>query len=154
MPFPTLTTVGTNRTIDVAQLDRPAVFMCFTQSTQDEAEPVELAIRARYSAAEVLVGYVVDLHSIPAMFRGIPEGVMASEYRKAVEALPPGETAEDYVVLMPDWTGQFVKSLSFPEDVSKRLGVAVFLQDGTLLGTAQGEGASDACLALLSGTSG
>ncbi len=149
MTYPSLTAVGTNRTVDVTQLDRAAVFLCFAQATEHEPEPIEQAIRAQYSAAEVLVGHVIDLRSVPAMFRRIAEGVLRTEYEKALKSLPAGETAEDYVIILPDWDGRFVKALGFAEDVSKRMGVAVFGRDGTLLGTAQGEDAADVCLELV-----
>jgi hypothetical protein len=145
-----LTAVGTNRTIDVSHLDRPAVFLCFAQATEKEPEPVEAAIREHYTASQVLIGHVVDLHGVPGMMRGMAERILASEYEKAVAALPEGETVEDYVVLLPDWDAAFIRSLGFSEDVSKRMGVAVFGRDGALLGTAQGEGAADACLGWLS----
>jgi hypothetical protein len=133
----------------VAALDRPAVLLCFAQATQHDADPIEAAVRARYSAARVLVGHVVDLRGVPRMFRGAAERIMASEYEKAVAALPAGETAADYIVILPDWDGEFVKSLGFAADVSKQLGAAVFAEDGRLAGIAQGEGVSEACLRLL-----
>jgi hypothetical protein len=133
----------------VTALDRPAVLLCFAQATQHDADPVEAAVRAKYGAAEVLVGHVVDLHGVPRMFRGVAERILASEYEKAVAALPSGETAADYVVILPDWDGAFVESLGLAADVSQTLAVAVFSKDGRLAGTAQGEGVADACLRLL-----
>lgn len=125
--------------MDVPALDRPAVLLCFAQATQHEADPIEAAVRERYTAAEVLVGHVVDLHSVPRMFRSVAQGILDSEYRKAVAELPEGETAEDYVVILPDWDGAFVQAIGAPEDVSKRLAAAVFGRDGRLLGLLQGE---------------
>ena len=150
MSYLPLRSVGTERAIDVTKMDRPAVFLCFAQATQNDAPPIEAAIRARYRAAAVLIGDVVDLHRVPGMLRGLAERILRSEYEKAVAALPQGETPADYVVLLPDWDGTFVKSLGFAEDVSKRLGVAAFGRDGTLLGMAQGEHAADECLEMLS----
>jgi hypothetical protein len=146
MPHPAISAVGTRRNVDVAALDRPAVFLCFAEATQHDADPIEAAVRQRFSAAEVLVGHVVDLHTVPRMFRGVAERILNSEYEKAVATLPAGETAEDYVVILPDWDGAFIQSLGFTEDVSKRLAVAVFGQDGRLLGTHQGAGAAQACV--------
>jgi hypothetical protein len=150
MTYPSLVAVGTNRTIDVSQLDRSAVFLCYAEATQHDADPIEAAVRARYSATDVLVGHVVDLHGVPRMFRGTAERILNSEYEKAVASLPAGETADDYIVILPDWDGMFVRSLGLAEDVSKRLAVAVFGRDGTLLGTAQGDGTADDCLEMLS----
>jgi hypothetical protein len=147
--FPVLTTIGTGRRIDPAQLDRPAVFLCFTQATEREPEPVELAIRAQYNASQVLVVYVVDLHALPGMMRPMAERLMKGEFEKAARGVPDGETVEDYVVLAPDWDGSFVAALRFSEDVSKRMGAAVFGRDGSLLGTSQGTDTARECLALL-----
>jgi hypothetical protein len=146
-----LTAVGTGRTIDVTGLDRPAVFLCFAQATQHDAEPIEAAVRERFTASEVLIGHVVDLHTVPRMFKGMAEHILKSEYDKAVSELPEGERAEDYVIILPDWDGTFVGSLGLAEEVSKRLAVAVFGRDGSLLGTEQGDDAAASCLALLSG---
>jgi hypothetical protein len=150
MSHPPLTAIGTGRAIDVSLLDRPTVFLCFAQATQNAADPIEAAIRERYPTSEVLVAYVVDLHRVPGMLRGVPERMMKSEFEKAVAALPEAETAEDYVVVLPDWDGAFVKSLDLQDDVSKQLGLAVFRQDGALVGTAQGPGATSICLDMLS----
>jgi hypothetical protein len=146
--YPTLEAVGSGRTIDVAHLDRPAVFICFAEATQGGADPVEAAVRARYSAGQVLVGHVIDLHSVPSLFRGVARGILNQEHAKAVAELPGGEIAEDYVVMLPDWDGAFVNALVL-EDVSQRLGVAVFAQDGTLVGTAQSDDVPGETLRLL-----
>ena len=152
MTYPSLEAVGSDRIVDVSALDRPAVLICFAEATQHGAEPVEAAVRARYTAAQVLVGHVIDLHTVPRLFRGVAEGILKSEHAKAVAELPPGETADDYVVILPDWDGASVSALGLA-DVSKRLGVAVFAKDGRLLGTAQDEDVPAAALRLLEGVS-
>jgi hypothetical protein len=55
------------------------------------------------------------------------------------------------VVLLPDWDGAFVQSLGFTQEVSERLGAAVFSKDGTLLGTAQGDDVAARVEELLAG---
>jgi hypothetical protein len=151
--YPPITAVGTGRVVDVANLDRPAAFLCFAQATQHEADPIEAAIRAQYTASQVLVAHVVDLHGVPGMLRGMAERILQSEYEKAVAALPAGEAAEDYVVILPDWDGAFVKAMGFAEDVSKRLGVAVFGRNGTILGKARGDGVAGQATNFLQGDS-
>jgi hypothetical protein len=148
MEYPVLEAVGSGRRIDVASLDRPAVFICYTEATQNDADAVEAAVRARYSAAQVLVAHVIDLHSVPRLFRGAAEGILRSEHARAVSELPPGENAYDYVIVLPDWDGAFVNALAL-EDVSKRLGVGVFGAGGQLAGTAQGDGVPAATMQLL-----
>jgi hypothetical protein len=136
MPYPTLEAVGSGRVVDVTSLDRPAVFICFAEATQHDADPIEAAVRARYTTAQVLVGHVIDLHTVPSLFRGMARGILDQEHRKAVAELPSGEAAEDYIVILPDWDGGFVSALGLT-DVSQHLGAAVFATDGTLFGTAR-----------------
>jgi hypothetical protein len=152
MTFSALTATGTGRRIDITKLDRPAAFLCFTQATEREPEPVELAIRAQYHASQVLVVYIVDLHGLPGMMKPMAERLMQGEFEKAARGVPAGETVEDYVVLAPDWDGRFVAALGFTDDVSKRMGAAVFARNGSLLGTSQGEDTASECLALLAST--
>jgi hypothetical protein len=152
MAYVTLTAVGSGRIIDVAALDRPAVLICLAEATQDAADPVEAAVRARYSASQVLVGHVIDLHTVPSLFRGMARGILNTEHEKAVAALPAGETAEDYVVMLPDWDGDFIKALGL-DDVAQRCGVAVFATDGALAGTAQGNDLPAETMRLLDKTS-
>ena len=150
MTYPTLEAVGSGRILDVSALNRPAVLICFAEATQHGAGPVEAAVRARYTAAQVLVGHVIDLHSVPSLFRNMARGILNQEHAKAVGELPPGESAEDYMVILPDWDGGLISALNL-EDVSQRLGVAVFAADGTLIGTAQGADVPAATLRLLEG---
>lgn len=81
------------------------------------------------------------------MFRGIAEGIMRSEFDKAVRDLAPGEDAFDHVIVLPDWDGAFVKATGL-SDVSKRLGIAVF-EGSRLVGTVQDDSPVSAVLELL-----
>jgi len=148
MPYPPLEAVGTQRLIDVAALDRPAVFICYAEATQHGAEAIEAAVREHYAASEVLVAHVIDLHTVPSMFRGVARNILNSEYEKAVAGLPPGETPDDYVIILPDWDAAFVTALGLA-DVSHRLGVAVFAAADELRGLVQDESPGDEMLRLL-----
>jgi hypothetical protein len=119
--FPALTAIGTSRTVDVNSLPVPAVLICFAQATEKGAAAVEAAVRARFTAKEVLVGHVVDLHSVSKLFRGVAENILNGEFKKAVEELPANETAEDFVVILPDWDGTFVRAVGL-QDVDRKLG--------------------------------
>jgi hypothetical protein len=149
MTYPSLQAVGTDRAIDVASLDRPAVFICYAESTQHGAAAIEAAVRAQHTAAQVLVAHVIDLHTVPSLFRSVARGILNSEYEKAVAELPPGEAASDHVVILPDWDAAFVTATGL-DDVAQRLGVAVFAANGTQLGLAQGDGAAAEVMQLLS----
>ena len=148
MTYPTLEAVGTQRPIDVATLDRPAVFICYAEATQDGADAIEAAVRQTYPASRVLVAHVIDLHMVPGLFRGVARNILNSEYEKAVAALPAGEKADEYVIILPDWDAAFVTSLGLA-DVTKQLGVAVFDADSTLSGLSQGEDVAAETLTLL-----
>ncbi len=148
LPYPALEAVGTQRLIDTAALDRPAVFICYGEATQHGAAAIESAVRERYAAARVLVAHVIDFYTVPGLFHGVARGILNKEYEKAVAGLPQGETAEDFVVILPDWDAAFVNALGL-DDVTKRLGVAVFAEDGVLQGIAQGEDAATETLRLL-----
>jgi hypothetical protein len=141
--------------VDFADLGSPAVMLCYAQATQDEAEPIESAIRRRYpDATSLIVAHVIDLHTVPGLFRGVAEGIMEGEFDKAARELPEGELPYNHVLVLPDWDGAFVGAVAFADDVSKHLGVAVFTSDGKLAGTAQGAGITEATLAMLSDISG
>ena len=146
--IPSLTAVGTSRVIDLQTLPCPAVLICFAQATQGGADDVELAVRERYSVAQVLVGHVIDLRDVSRLFRGVAEGILRGEYKKAVDGLSDGQAPGDHVIILPDWDGAFVRAVGLNE-VGKNLGVAVFHQDGTLAGTDQGGDVPAATLRLL-----
>ena len=147
--MPSLEAVGTQRLIDTSALDRPAVYICYGEATQHGANAIEAAVREAYPASQVLVAHVIDLHTVPSMFRGVARSILNAEYAKAVDALPPGETAEDYVVILPDWDAAFVTALGLA-DVTKQLGVAVLAKDGALQGLAQDGEVAAETLQLLS----
>ena len=138
-PFPRLTAVGTGRVIDVARIEAPVVLICFGQNSHAGANAVEEAVRERYpNARDVLVGHVIDLRSVPRMFRKVAESVMKGEFEKAAREVPAGQAPEDYVLILPDWDGAMIKAAGFEEDVATSLGVAVFDRGGRLVGVSQG----------------
>jgi hypothetical protein len=146
---PTLTAVGTERVIDVNSLQEPAVFICYAQATQDGAMAVEHALREQQpNVSSLLVAHVIDLRGVPRMFRGVAEGVLRGEYKKAVTELADDEMPYDHVVILPDWDGGFIDATGL-EDVSKRLGIAVFARGGRLVGLEQSDEPVEGTLRLL-----
>ena len=85
---PKLEAVGTQRLIDVAALDGPAVFICYAEATQQGAGAIEAAVRERYNAAHVLVGHVIDLHTVPRMFHAVARNILIAEYEKGRRRSP------------------------------------------------------------------
>ena len=96
---------------------------------------VEEAVRGRFaSAKDVLIVDVVDLRSVPGMFRKIAESVLATEHKKAVEALADGLDPHEHVVVLPDWQGKVATAFNLPEP-SKSVCGAVLSADGDVMGT-------------------
>jgi hypothetical protein len=147
--YPSLTAVGTDRIIGVNTLQVPAVLICYAQTTQDGAPAIELAVRENQpDVSSLLVAHVIDLRGLPRMFRGVAEGVLRGEYKKAVAELAEDEMPYDHVVILPDWDGGFIDATGL-EDVSKRLGVAVFAPGGRLIGLEQSDEPVKGTLGLL-----
>jgi hypothetical protein len=149
--YPSLTAVVTERVIDPNAIEVPLVLICCGQDTMTAAGAIETAIRARYPDPQALiVAFVGDLHSVPRMLRGVAEGVLRSEYEKAVEGLAEGQMPYDYAIVLPDWDGKAIASFGL-DDVGERAGVAVFAPPGGLVGVAQGDDAAAEALRLLDG---
>jgi hypothetical protein len=105
-------------------------------------------VRERFPrAADVLIVDVIDLRSVPAMFRKVAEGILASEHKKAVAALAEGLAPDDYVVMLPDWQGEVAKAFNLPEP-SKTVCGAVLSADGDVMGTWTGTNAGNVLLLL------
>src|SRR5581483_6775256 len=123
-PDITLTAVGSGREVSLRAQGLRALLLVVAEETQKDADAVEAAVRAEGpDAAMVLIGHVADLRKIPGLFRKIAEGVMSSEYDKAVQELPSGQTAHEYVVILPDWSGEIAKALALGEPSKALSGV-------------------------------
>ena len=134
----TLTAIGSARELNLGRLGLPCLLICFGQETQAGIEDVESAARERYPKADqLLIGHVVDLHKIPGLLRKVAEGVLANEHKKAVESLPAGVSAHDYVVILPDWDGSAVRALGL-EDATRTMGLALIDAAGRIAWRHQG----------------
>jgi hypothetical protein len=140
----TLTAEGSGREL---RFDRPGtttLLICMTQESQQAAEAIEEAARARWPlASDLLIAYVIDLRSVPGLFRKVAENILASEYSKAVEALNTDQVPEDYVVLLPDWQGEAIQALGF-DGGTHAPGVAVLTSHGGVVGKLGSAAAEDA----------
>ena len=132
-PDITLTAYGSEREIPLRRPGLVTVLTCFAQETEAGAAPIEALVRRRWpKATEVLVVDIVDLRKVPRMFRRIAESVLASEHKKAVEALATGLSAFDYVVVVADWQGEVAKA--FGLDPAMALGGVVITAAGAVAG--------------------
>ena len=145
-PDLTLTAIGSERSLWLQAPGLPAVLICLAQETEKDAELIGNAVRERYpGAADVLIAHVIDLRKIPGMFRKMAEGVLASEHKKAVEALADGLDPQDHVIILPDWQGEVAKSLNLPEPWKTVCG-AVLSADGDVMGTFEGTNGANVLL--------
>jgi hypothetical protein len=150
--LPTLKAIGSNREVNLNALGKPAVLLFHTQETSEDAAKVNAAIRAdeKYHIAENLfIANIVDLRSVPKLFRGFAEKAMKENYEKAAASLPAEANPADYVLILPDWDGSVTKSFGL-KDTNKTLAFAVLDSNGNIVGAYQGSDAESNALALLS----
>jgi hypothetical protein len=68
-------------------------------------------------------------------------------YREAARELPPDAEPEEYVVILPDWTGSATRKYRSPNhDTVTTVAIG---GDSTIIGSASGEGAAEAVLGML-----
>lgn len=131
--------IGSNREVNLSKLGKPAVLLFHTQETADDAAKVNAAVRAiaDYDTPEKLfVANVVDLHSIPKLFRGFAENAMKDSYKQAAATLPKGVEPASMVLILPDWDGGVTKSVGL-KDTNKNAGAAVLNAEGKIISVVQ-----------------
>ena len=135
--------MGSERTVSLQAPGVITVLICLAQETEKDAVIIENAVRERFpSAQDVLVVDVVDLRGVPGLFRKVAEGLLASEHKKAVDALADGLDPRDHVVILPDWQGEVAKAFNLPEP-SKTVCGAVLSAEGNIMGTYEGTNAAN-----------
>lgn len=140
---------GHGRELRLAGLDVPAVLVCVSRETSQQAGPVTRAVRETYpEVSQVLVATIADVRSIPKLLRKVVEQLMKSNYNDAVKNLAPGHTAEDYVIIVPDWDGEVLGPLGV-DDVTKQIAVAVIAPGGKVALVHQGDEPATAVLEAL-----
>lgn len=138
--LPTMKAMGSNREVTFHAIGKRSVLIFHTADTAEDAERINQAIRAvdEYQLCEsVTIANVVDLHSVPKLFRSIAEKSMRESYDKASKSIPQGQDPQDYVIILPDWDGKATKGFGL-EDTSKVVGLAVLDTQGRVVGTYQG----------------
>lgn len=133
-PDTTLQAVVSERTVSLDDPDVLTVLIFHGEDTADAASEVNFAIRQAFpSASRVLIASVVDLGYVPEMFHGLARDVMRAAFYKEKDAyLPEGYSADDYIVILPDWRGEVTRAFGF-EDVDETLGVVVLEERGRVL---------------------
>jgi phage tail protein X len=149
LPAVTLTACGSGREVALRGTGKPEVLIFHAQATADAAGAVNEAVRQRYPmASSVVSASVVDLCSVPRLFRKVAERSMRKAYNDAASSLADGLSAEDYVVILPDWDGSITKAVGL-DAVDKTAGVAVIDRSGKIVGVHQGKDLAAAALNML-----
>jgi prolycopene isomerase len=151
-PAATLKAIGSGREITLNALAQPAVLLFHTQETAGDAAKVNAALRAvaAYGTPEKLfIANVVDLHSVPKLFRGFAENAMKDSYKQAASSLPTGADPKYFVIILPDWDSSVTQGFALG-DTSKVMGFAVLNTQGGVIGTYQGDEPESHVLELLS----
>jgi len=139
-PAVTIKASGSGREVTLNAIGKRSVLIFHTADTAEDAERINQAVRAveEYQPCEsVTIANVVDLRSVPKLFRSFAEKSMRESYDKASKSIPQGQDPQDYVIILPDWDGSVTKACGLG-DTSKVVGLAVLDAQGGIVGTYQG----------------
>jgi hypothetical protein len=120
--------------VNLSQLGVPAALVFVARETSSQANPLITEIRDEFpDARKVMICNVADVRGIPKLVRKPVEMLMKSSYNDAVANLQEGRTAEDYVLILPDWEGDAFTALEV-EDVKETVTVVVLDAKGEKVG--------------------
>ena len=147
----TLKAAGSGREVVLNAIGIRTLLLFHGPDTAESAQRINQAVRGvnEYQNPDSLfVVNVVDLHSVPKLFRGIGEKSMRNSYEKATKEIPSGEKPQDYIVILPDWDGSVTKASGLI-DTGKTVGLAALDRQGNIVGIYQGDEPGQHVLALL-----
>ena len=136
----TIKAAGSGRQVTLNAIGKRSMLLFHTADTSEDAERINKAVRAvdEYQACtSITIANVVDLHSVPMLFRSFAEKSMRDSFDKASKSIPQGQDPQDYVIILPDWDGKTTKGFGLG-DTSKVVGLAVLDEQGGVVGTYQG----------------
>ncbi len=138
-PSVTLTATGSEREVTLDALNIPAVLIFHGQDTADVAGKVNRAIRAEYAkASNVFIANIVNLQSVPRMFRSVARRALKQSYEQSANRLPEGARAKDFVVILPDWDGSVARTFEM-ENLGETVGVSILDAAGNIIEVFRGE---------------
>ncbi len=142
--------IGSGREISAEALaGHVSVLIFVNQDTQRDGRGIIKAIREKYpSAAEVLIVTVVDLSPVPIILKGMAENLLKESYQKSAARLAEGSDPAAYVVILPDWKGELLKTFGV-KAVNKQPAFVVIDGTGLIAGAYQGDDPGAAAAALL-----
>lgn len=149
LPDMKLVAVGSEREFNLAKLNRPTLLVIQNEYSADIAESIHAKIRLKYPlSSELLIISVADLQNVPKFFQPEVNTLLKSAYNNAVASLPSILPVEDYVIILPDWSGKVARSLDiYP--YSRVPSVVVMDGDNEVLGKYTGTRIDEGALLLL-----
>ena len=116
------------------------------QHTLAAAREVQEALRARFPAAsEVAAASVIDISRVPRLLRSVVEPTLKKAYVEATKYIPSDLNAADYIIILPDWTGETSRAFGV-RNVDKEAAIVVIDAEGRVAGSHQGSGLGQAAL--------
>ena len=149
-PFFQLTSVATNREVGIP-ISQPSVLVLLFQAeeTADAARRVNEAIRRVHDASEdLIVASIINLSGVPRFMRKMGEKMLALSYKKAANAFPDGYDPAEYIVLLPDWSGEVFRHFEVG-DVTKKAVMIIVDHDGNIVFKRRGGNLGKAAIAEL-----
>lgn len=146
----TLTAVGSERTVSRASCaGRPLVLIFAAQNTSAVIGTVNEAVRAHLPlATQVTIASLFDFGNVPPFFHGMIKFMLKRAYRQAAQGVPAGFDPADYVMILPDWTGDVCRQFGIT-DTDKAPTVVVIDRAGVVQGVIQGDNPAGDTLGLL-----
>ena len=149
IPDITLTAAGSDRQLALARIGIPTVLTFHDQNTALVVSQINEAVRNAYPlASSVVTASVVDLHTVPKLFRSVAKREMKKIYVASAEHLPATLNPEDYILILPDWDGAAHKAMDI-NDTSKNAAIVVLNGSGQVVGISQDDNLPESALALL-----
>lgn len=144
-PTFSLQTVATNRSVGIPDsMPLTMVLLFQDQNTVDAARKVNEKVRSVYKDSEdLIVASVVDLSAVPRFMYKMANKMLDRAYEKAAAEIPAEYDPADFIMLLPDWSGDVFKAFKVGDVSRKALmliidfeGNIVFKQQGGNLGKA------------------
>lgn len=138
IPDFTLIAAGSGREL-VLNCPPVAMLLLFhDQHSMDAALAINLAVRARVPDPDrLLIASVANMSSVPKFVRPLAQSALDKGYHDAAARLPDGLNPEDYVLILPDWTGKVTDYTGFTR-LDELPGVLLVNTAGQVLGRYQG----------------
>ncbi len=128
---------------------RPLVLLFHNQHSLDSVRDLQRSVRNRYpSAQDVTVASVADTSRAPRLLRGVIEAALKRAYVEASKFVPSDLDPADYVIILPDWSGEVTRAYGVG-NVDREGQVVVIDGKGLLVGSYQGAQPGQAALSLL-----